>query len=239
MATPKLIQSPFSFPKPPPLCPISLGATAAPRSCPSLRRGCAGAGAEALPCIILYGFQPSCSLVLQAAWRGACGGSAAFATCPSDLDLSLEKIREGGGGASLPVSAACTRWRGRGRPAPTGPPARRPLLSRYRSPGMALPVPSQKNKPGGDSCPLALWGSEWSRRDLGSPALVISGRGSTWRAKSGAGGCWWSLSPAQCPCPCSMSRLTLKSQRLFKELLMSKSARFIGCGEQSCSPAFF
>lgn len=86
----KLIQSPFSFPKPTPLCPISLGATAAPRSCPSLR-GCAGAGEEALPCIILYGFQPSCSLVLQAAWRGACGGSAAFATCPSDLDLSLEK----------------------------------------------------------------------------------------------------------------------------------------------------
>lgn len=49
----------------------------------------------------------------------------------------------------------------------------------------------------------------------------------------------WSLSPSHSPCRCSLSRLTLNSRRLFKELLMSKSARFIGCGEQSCSPAFF
>lgn len=140
----KLIQSPFSFPKPPPLCPISPGATAAPLSCPSLRRGCAGAGEEALPCIILYGFQPSCSLVLQAAWRGACGGSAAFATCPSDLDLSLEKSERAEEELPCPFRRRAHAGAAEGGRHPPALPHDGCARAGYHRAGMLLPVASQK-----------------------------------------------------------------------------------------------
>lgn len=201
----KLIQSPFSFPKPPPLCPVPPGATAAPRSCPSLRRGCAGAGEEALPCIILYGFQPSCSLVLQAAWRGACGGSAAFATCPSDLDLSLEKSERAEEELPCPFRRRAHAGAAEGGRHPPALPHDGCACPGYHSAGMAVPGTSQKNKPAGESCPLALWGPEGSRRDLGSPTPITPGGVSTWRGKSSGGG---TVVPVPSPTPLSLLPVT-------------------------------
>lgn len=85
---------------------------------------------------------------------------------------------------------------------------------------------------------MALWGPEGSKRDLGSPTLITPGIISTWTGKSSSG-----EPVVAVPSPTSLSLLLVtfnfELAALFKELLMSKSARFIGCGEQSCSPAFF
>lgn len=126
------IQSLFCSPKPPPLCPFPRGhRSSSLLSLPRLRRhwprGFASSNPIEFPALPLACFASGVARSVR--WLGS------LPTCPSDLDLSLEKIREGGGGASLPVSAACPR--GQGRPAPIGPPAPQLCLSRVPQDGDA------------------------------------------------------------------------------------------------------
>lgn len=191
-----------------------------------------------MPCIILYGFQPSCSLVLQAAWRGACGGSAAFATCPSDLDLSLEKSERAEEELPCPFRRRAHAGAAEGGRHPPALPHDGCAPAGYHSAGMPLPGTSQKTNLKEKAVRWLYGVLRSSKRDLGSPTLITPGTVSTWTGKSSGGG-----PVVAVPSPAFLSLLPVtfnfELAALFKELLMSKSARFIGCGEQSCSPAFF